>query len=205
MINTLQAETGTDITVDDDGLVGTVTIGAKDGAAVEEARRRIFLIVEPPEANVGEVYPGKVVNITKFGAFVNILPGRDGLLHISKLGAGRRVERVEDVLALGQDLRVRVDDIDPQGKVSLSLAEDLESRPAGANGGNGAADGSARGRAGSEGATATPAVTSFEEAFDAELANELGDLGPAPAVAADRQRSPRDRNDRPRARRPRRR
>jgi polyribonucleotide nucleotidyltransferase len=68
------------------------------------------------------VYPGKVVNITKFGAFVNILPGRDGLVHISKLGQGRRVERVEDVVELGQSLDVRVDDIDPQGKISLSLA-----------------------------------------------------------------------------------
>src|SRR5205823_3903315 len=67
---------------------------------------------------------GKVVNITKFGAFVNILPGRDGLLHISKLGQGRRVERVEDVLNLGDDVSVRVDDIDPQGKVALSLVGD---------------------------------------------------------------------------------
>ena len=63
-----------------------------------------------------------MVNITKFGAFVNILPGRDGLLHISKIGQGKRVERVEDVFDLGQPVEVRVDDIDPQGKVSLSLA-----------------------------------------------------------------------------------
>ncbi len=89
-----------------------------------EAKRRIFLIVDPPEAEVGAIYPGKVVNITKFGAFVNILPGRDGLLHISKVGGGKRVDRVEDVLSLGQDLEVKVDDIDPQGKVSLSLAGD---------------------------------------------------------------------------------
>jgi hypothetical protein len=66
-------------------MVGTVTIGAKDGNAVEEARRRISLILDPPTADVGAVYAGKVVNITKFGAFVNVLPGRDGLLHISKL------------------------------------------------------------------------------------------------------------------------
>ena len=71
------------------------------------------------------MYTGKVVNITKFGAFVNILPGRDGLLHISKLSplaGGKRVGQVEDVLTLGQAIEVRVDDIDPQGKVSLSLA-----------------------------------------------------------------------------------
>ena len=122
VINALQAETGADIAVDDDGMFGIVTIGAKDGGAVSEAKRRIFLIVDPPEAEVGAIYPGKVVNITKFGAFVNILPGRDGLLHISKVGGGKRVDRVEDVLSLGQDLEVKVDDIDPQGKVSLSLA-----------------------------------------------------------------------------------
>src|SRR5207248_1817860 len=86
VINTLQQETGADINVDDDGQVGTVTIGSKDGAAVNEARRRIELILDPPKAEVGAVYAGRVVNITKFGAFVNILPGRDGLVHISKLG-----------------------------------------------------------------------------------------------------------------------
>ncbi|HEY1635562.1 MAG TPA: polyribonucleotide nucleotidyltransferase [Acidimicrobiales bacterium] len=122
VINAIQQETGADINVDDDGMVGTVTIGAKDGGAVEDARKRLGLILEPPKAELGAVYPGKVVNITKFGAFVNILPGRDGLVHISKLGQGRRVERVEDVVELGQSLDVRVDDIDPQGKISLSLA-----------------------------------------------------------------------------------
>src|SRR3954468_13436342 len=132
VINTLQQETGADINVDDDGVVGTVTIGSRDGAAVEEARRRIEMILDPPKAEVGAVYNGKVVNITKFGAFVNILPGRDGLVHISKLGRGKRVDRVEDVVNLGDDIEVRVDDIAPQGKVSLSLVgEDSE---AGSNG-----------------------------------------------------------------------
>ena len=128
VINTLQQETGADIAVDDDGMVGTVTIGAKDGTAVTEARRRIEMILDPPTADVGAVYAGRVVNLTKFGAFVNILPGRDGLLHISKLSAlagGKRVNQVEDVLTLGQPLEVRVDDIDPQGKVSLSLAGEV--------------------------------------------------------------------------------
>ncbi|MDQ1399291.1 MAG: polyribonucleotide nucleotidyltransferase, partial [Acidimicrobiaceae bacterium] len=86
VINTLQQETGADINVDDDGQVGTVTIGSKDGEAVAEARRRIEMILDPPAAVVGQTYQGRVVNVTKFGAFVNILPGRDGLLHISKLG-----------------------------------------------------------------------------------------------------------------------
>ena len=138
VINTLQQETGADIAVDDDGVVGTVTIGAKDGNAVEEARRRISLILDPPTADVGVVYAGKVVNITKFGAFVNVLPGRDGLLHISKLSSlagGKRINNVEDVLTLGQAVEVRVDDIDPQGKVSLSLASAPE-------GGGGSSSGS---------------------------------------------------------------
>ena len=64
------------------------------------------------------------MNVTKFGAFVNILPGRDGLLHISKLGRGKRIDRVEDVLNLGDEVTVRVDDIDNSGKLSLSLAGD---------------------------------------------------------------------------------
>jgi polyribonucleotide nucleotidyltransferase len=139
VINALQQETGADIAVDDDGMVGTVTIGAKDGNAVEEARRRISTILDPPLAEVGATYQGKVVNITKFGAFVNILPGRDGLLHISKMGQGKRIERVEDVFELGQPVEVKVDDIDPQGKVSLSLAGEA---PAAASSGNGGGRGS---------------------------------------------------------------
>jgi polyribonucleotide nucleotidyltransferase len=190
VINTLQQETGADIAVDDDGVVGTVTIGAKDGRAVAEARRRIELILDPPTADVGAIYPGKVVNMTKFGAFVSILPGRDGLLHISKmspLNDGKRIGQVEDVLSLGQAIDVRVDDIDPQGKVSLSLAG-FE---------NAVADDSHResreprehraprddrrppreDRSSTNGAPART-VASFEESFEAELAGEIGDLGP---------------------------
>ena len=124
VINTITQETGADVSVSDDGVVGTVSIGSKDGAAVEEARRRIELILDPPTAELGAEYTGKVVNVTKFGAFVNILPGRDGLLHISKLGRGKRIDRVEDVLNLGDEVTVRVDDIDNSGKLSLSLAGD---------------------------------------------------------------------------------
>jgi polyribonucleotide nucleotidyltransferase len=207
VINTLQAETGTDITVDDDGLYGVVTIGAKDGNAVEEARKRIFMIVEPPEAEVGATYSGKVVNITKFGAFVNILPGRDGLLHISKMGAGKRVERVEDVVTLGQELDVKVDDIDPQGKVSLSLVGEPTAAASSGNGAGGDEDRGSAGGGGSrrQGAPSAP-VASFEAAFEAELADELGDLGPRPERAADRSsdRGERSSGDR-RNRRPRRR
>jgi len=190
VINTLQQETGADINVDDDGMVGTVTIGATDSNAVEEARRRIALILDPPTAEVGVIYEGKVVNLTKFGAFVNVLPGRDGLLHISKLSplaGGKRVGAVEDVLTLGQTIEVRVDDIDPQGKVSLSLASVPEGLEAPAGGdrpereerpGRQARNG---GRGGDEGA-GRPPVVSFEDAFEAELVADLGDLGPgAPA------------------------
>jgi polyribonucleotide nucleotidyltransferase len=82
-------------------------------------------IAFPPEVELGQEYDGKVVNITKFGAFVNILPGRDGLLHISRLDGSKRVERVEDYLSDGQELKVRVREID-RGKVSLELVEALE-------------------------------------------------------------------------------
>ncbi|MGH9028048.1 MAG: S1 RNA-binding domain-containing protein, partial [Acidimicrobiales bacterium] len=209
VINTLQAETGTDIAVDDNGVCGTVTIGSKDSEAVADARRRIFLIVDPPEASMGEVYPGKVVNITKFGAFVNILPGRDGLLHISKVGGGRRVDRVEDVLSLGQELQVRVDDIDPQGKVSLSLAEELD--PASASDERGSGDarsvtgGDGMGNGAGEGGSRKPQFASFEESFDAEMADDFGDLGPGPLPETGRGRGDRERNDRGARRRPRRR
>jgi len=211
VINTLQQETGADIAVDDDGVVGTVTIGAKDGNAVEEARRRISLILDPPTADVGAVYAGKVVNITKFGAFVNVLPGRDGLLHISKLSSlagGKRINNVEDVLTLGQGVEVRVDDIDPQGKVSLSLASAPEGGGSSSSGGNGSGSGSSSGSgsgngdaaassssrssgsgsgSGSPSSSPAPARTadgsSFEDAFEAELVADLGDLGPGAAEA----------------------
>ncbi|MDQ1395796.1 MAG: polyribonucleotide nucleotidyltransferase, partial [Acidimicrobiaceae bacterium] len=194
VINTLQQETGADINVDDDGVVGTVTIGSRDSAAVLEARRRIEQILDPPKAEVGAIYPGKVVNITKFGAFVNILPGRDGLVHISKLGRGKRVERVEDVVNLGDDIEVRVDDIDPQGKVSLSLVGDApdgngseapaaprrESAPRSDAGGSAAPLTSTS--TSTSAPTSAPAAAdsaSFEEFFEEEARKEFGDLGPA--------------------------
>lgn len=121
VINTIQQETGADINVSDDGATGIITIGSPDSTKVEEARSRILAIVDPPTAELGATYTGRVVNIAQFGAFVNILPGRDGLVHISKLGGGKRIARVEDVLNLGDEVQVRVDDIDDRGKVSLSL------------------------------------------------------------------------------------
>ncbi len=167
MINSIQQETGADISVDDDGTVGTVTIGGRDRGAVEEALRRVNMVLEPPVAEVGATYRGKVVNITKFGAFVNILPGRDGLVHISKLSklsAGKRVERVEDVVSLGQDLEVLVDEVDPSGRVSLSLA-------------GAAVGGGAGGR--EDGVPSDYETVSFEDTWEEEARSAFGDLGPA--------------------------
>jgi polyribonucleotide nucleotidyltransferase len=200
VINTLQQETGADIAVDDDGIVGTVTIGAKDGNAVEEARRRISLILDPPTAEVGAVYDGKVVNLTKFGAFVNVLPGRDGLLHISKLSplaGGKRVGAVEDVLTLGQPLQVRVDDIDPQGKVSLSLAGAPETA---AGDGDGDDSESPARPDGDRAERGGPARVSFEDSFEAELVADLGDLGPGAAPSRDDGRGGQDDRRRSRSR-----
>jgi len=172
IINTIQAETGADIGVDDDGAVGIVTIGAVESWRMEEARAAILAIVDPPKAELGKTYMGRVVNITKFGAFVNILPGRDGLVHISKLGRGKRINAVEDVLSLGDEIEVVVEEIDDKGKVSLTPAGDV-----------------APSEGAEQSAAAAPAPApavgsddvesmSFDDEFDAELAGELGDLGP---------------------------
>ena len=185
VINTIQSETGADISVDDDGVQGIVTIGAVEAWRMEEAKAAILAIVDPPKAELGKVYNGRVVNITKFGAFVNILPGRDGLVHISKLGGGKRINAVEDVLPLGQEIEVRVDEIDDKGKVSLTPAGDaaaVRRRPgAGRRRCSGAGRGDGRQPSGGD-----VVSVSFEESFDSELRSELGDLGPSgDAPAAD--------------------
>jgi polyribonucleotide nucleotidyltransferase len=189
VINAIQAETGADISVDDDGMVGTVTIGSPEKARLEEAERQIKLILNPPTADVGAVYPGRVVNITKFGAFVNILPGRDGLLHISKIGGGKRIDRVEDVFNLGDEVEVKVDDVDPQGKVSLSLAGAIDIPDSAVSSGGGDRDRGPRDRGDRPSRDRAPReerapeaggaeVVSFEDSFDAEVRQEFGDLGP---------------------------
>ncbi|MEO1060036.1 MAG: polyribonucleotide nucleotidyltransferase [Actinomycetota bacterium] len=182
VINTIQEETGADIAVDDDGMVGTVAIGGVDRGAVEEAKRQIELIVNPPTPEVGKEYTGPVVNITKFGAFVNLMPGTDGLLHISKLGGGKRIDKVEDVVSLGDLVTVRVDDIDPNGKLALTPVQ-LPGGPV-ADGGsteNGGGGGRSRGGDSDSGGGDAPArkTVSFDDAFDEEMAAEHGDLGPA--------------------------
>jgi len=123
VINAMQAETGADISVDDDGMVGVVSIASANRDAVAEAERQVKLILDPPTPEMGITYQGRVVNITNFGAFVNIMPGRDGLVHISKIGGKRRIDKVEDELSLGDVIEVIVEDIDPNGKISLMPAE----------------------------------------------------------------------------------
>ncbi|SEM60858.1 polyribonucleotide nucleotidyltransferase [Streptacidiphilus jiangxiensis] len=119
MINQIQEDTGAEITIEDDG---TIYIGASDGPAAEAARTTINQIANPTMPEVGERYLGTVVKTTTFGAFVSLMPGKDGLLHISqirKLAGGKRVENVEDVLAIGTKVQVEIAEIDPRGKLSL--------------------------------------------------------------------------------------
>lgn len=123
-INKIIADTGVKIDIEDDGRV---FIASPDANAADEAKRIIMGIVKDIE--VGDVFLGKVVRIMPFGAFVNLTPGKDGLVHISKL-ANRRVEKVEDVVNIGDEILVRVVEIDKQGKINLTrkglLPEDQE-------------------------------------------------------------------------------
>jgi polyribonucleotide nucleotidyltransferase len=123
MINQIQDDTGADISIEDDG---TVYIGATDGPP---PRRPVAInaIANPQMPEIGERFLGTVVKTTTFGAFVSLLPGKDGLLHISevrKLVGGKRIDSVDDVLKIGQKVQVELKEIDPRGKLSLhTLAE----------------------------------------------------------------------------------
>ncbi|MET0521195.1 MAG: polyribonucleotide nucleotidyltransferase [Jiangellaceae bacterium] len=131
IINQIQDETGAQIAIEDDG---TIFIGAEEGAAAEAARAQINAIANPTTPEVGERYLGTVVKTTSFGAFVSLLPGKDGLLHISKLrtlAGGKRVENVDDVVSIGQKIQVEVTEIDGRGKLSLSpVVEQAATTPA---------------------------------------------------------------------------
>ncbi|HEY6574671.1 MAG TPA: polyribonucleotide nucleotidyltransferase [Mycobacterium sp.] len=118
MINSITEETGASISIEDDG---TVFVGAADGVSAQAAIDRINAIANPQLPKIGERFLGTVVKTTDFGAFVSLLPGRDGLVHISKLGRGKRIAKVEDVVKLGDKLRVEIADIDNRGKISLVL------------------------------------------------------------------------------------
>ena len=139
-------ETGAQVDVQDDG---TVFVSSVDGDAAKRAVEMIENLTK--EAKIGDIYTGKVVRIMGFGAFVQILPGQDGMVHISEL-SDHRVESVEDEIEMGQELTVQVIDIDPQGKISLSrrsllLDEDMETVAARrrGSGGNGRPGGAGRG------------------------------------------------------------
>jgi polyribonucleotide nucleotidyltransferase len=117
MINAIQDETGAEISIEDDG---TIYVGATNGPSAQAAVERINAIANPTMPKVGDRFLGTVVKTAAFGAFVSLLPGRDGLLHISKVGDGtKRVERVEDYLNVGDKVEVQIGEIDARGKVYL--------------------------------------------------------------------------------------
>jgi polyribonucleotide nucleotidyltransferase len=121
MINSITEETGADISIEDDG---TIYVGAADGPSAEAAIEKINAIANPQLPKIGERFLGTVVKTAAFGAFVSLLPGKDGLVHISKLGNGKRIGKVEDVVKVGDKLRVEIADIDQRGKISLVLVNE---------------------------------------------------------------------------------
>jgi len=121
MINSIQDETGAQITIEDDG---TIYVGAADGPAAQAAVDQINAIANPQMPKVGERFLGTVVKTAAFGAFVSLLPGKDGLVHISKLGRGKRIGKVEDVANVGDKMQVEIAEIDQRGKISLILVDD---------------------------------------------------------------------------------
>ncbi|MGN6610260.1 MAG: polyribonucleotide nucleotidyltransferase [Angustibacter sp.] len=142
MINQIQDDTGAQISIEDDG---TVYIGATDGPSAEAARSMINAIANPTMPEVGERFLGTVVKTTTFGAFISLLPGKDGLLHISeirKLVGGKRIDSVDDVLSVGQKVQVELKEIDPRGKLSLAavLNEEAASGEASAESGDASAE-----------------------------------------------------------------
>ena len=119
VINQIQEETGADISIEEDG---TIYIGATDGTSADAAKAQINAIANPTMPEVGERYLGTVVKIAQFGAFVSLLPGKDGLLHVSqirKMHGGKRIENIEDVMKVGDKVQVEIAEIDPKGKLSL--------------------------------------------------------------------------------------
>jgi polyribonucleotide nucleotidyltransferase len=119
MINQIQDETGADITIEDDG---TIYIGALEGSQAEAAKAMVEAIANPVVPKVGERYNGTIVKLATFGAFVSLVPGKDGLLHVSqirKMHGGKRIENLEDVMKVGDKVEVEIAEIDPKGKFSL--------------------------------------------------------------------------------------
>jgi polyribonucleotide nucleotidyltransferase len=127
MINSIQDDTGAQITIEDDG---TIYVGAEDGPSAQAAIDRINAIANPQMPKVGERFLGTVVKTAAFGAFVSLLPGKDGLVHISKLGKGKRIGKVEDVVNVGDKIQVEILEVDQRGKISLGLVDDSAAAPA---------------------------------------------------------------------------
>ncbi|WP_062441829.1 polyribonucleotide nucleotidyltransferase [Herbidospora daliensis] len=159
MINQIQDDTGAEITIEDDG---TIYIGATDGPSAEAARSAINAIANPHMPEVGERYLGTVVKIAAFGAFISLMPGKDGLLHVSqirKLHGGKRIENVEDVMGVGEKVQVEIAEIDSRGKLSLVPVEVVEKE---------AAEKAARAEAGEPEPEAAPAEQSEGRGGDDE-------------------------------------
>tara|TARA_Y100000593_G_C4301728_1_gene333721 strand:- start:141 stop:2444 length:2304 start_codon:yes stop_codon:yes gene_type:complete len=121
-IRKIEEDTGVSVEIDDDGIL---TLGSTEEDSLNDAKEMVMLIIDPPEVEVDTDYEGEVVSIATYGAFINILPGRDGLLHISKFHSELRVKNPENVLNPGDKVKVHVDSIE-NGKISLSLVDDLE-------------------------------------------------------------------------------
>jgi polyribonucleotide nucleotidyltransferase len=131
MINSIQDETGAEITIEDDG---TIYVGATDGQSAEAARSAINAIANPHIPELGERFLGTVVKTTTFGAFVSLLPGKDGLLHVTqirKLHGGKRIDNVDEVIHIGDKIQVEIREIDDRGKLSLVPVEVIEREAAG--------------------------------------------------------------------------
>jgi polyribonucleotide nucleotidyltransferase len=131
MINSIQDDTGAEITIEDDG---TIYVGATDGPSAEAARAAINAIANPHMPEVGERFLGTVVKTAPFGAFVSLLPGKDGLLHITqirKLHGGKRIENIDEVVHIGDKIQVEIREVDDRGKLSLVPVEVLEREAAG--------------------------------------------------------------------------
>ncbi len=119
VINEIQEKTGAEISIEDDG---TIYIGATNGTAAEAAKEQVNAIANPRQLLVGDEFQGTIVKLAQFGAFVNLVPGKDGLLHVSqirKMHGGKRIENLEDVMKVGDTVHVKIGEIDPKGKLSL--------------------------------------------------------------------------------------
>ncbi|HEY2262138.1 MAG TPA: S1 RNA-binding domain-containing protein, partial [Streptosporangiaceae bacterium] len=145
MINSIQDDTGAEITIEDDG---TIYVGATDGPSAEAARAAINAIANPHMPEVGERFLGTVVKTTTFGAFVSLLPGKDGLLHITqirKLHGGKRIENIDEVVHIGDKIQVEIREVDDRGKLSLVPVEVVEREAAGEDLSGGDSRGDSRG------------------------------------------------------------